>query len=65
VTLWYHPAYDLLPDTIQAHLAERHGAALDAWPRDARNRIDCLLPYRTSVAEARAVERVPQPMAAA
>lgn len=62
VTLWYHPAYDALPDTIQAHLADAHGAALADWPQDARNRIDCLLPYCTSPTEALAIERVPQPM---
>jgi ectoine hydroxylase-related dioxygenase (phytanoyl-CoA dioxygenase family) len=47
VTLWYHPAYDRLPGELQAHLADSYGGALAHWPAAARNRIDCLLPYRT------------------
>ena len=60
VTPWYHPAYDTLPDGIQAHLAHSYGTALDAWPATARDRVDCALPYRGSSAEAWPIKREPR-----
>ena len=47
LTLWYHPAFEALPGEIQGYLADNHGHALGHWPLPHRNRIDCLLPYRT------------------
>jgi ectoine hydroxylase-related dioxygenase (phytanoyl-CoA dioxygenase family) len=61
LTLWYHPAYDTLPDGIQAYLADSYGGAFSGWPAAARNRVDCLLPYRTSDANAWEIQREPHP----
>lgn len=60
ITLWYHPAYDRLPGALQGHLADTYGGALGAWPVEARNRIDCALPYRTGHEPAWAICRDPQ-----
>lgn len=45
VTLGYHPAYDKLPAGIQAYFAAHCADSLANWSLDARNRIDCALPY--------------------
>ena len=59
LTLWYHPAFDRLPDRIHAHLTNSYGGALSGWPVSVGNRIGCLLPYPTSDAPAWEIEREP------
>lgn len=59
VTLWYHPAYDRLPQPVQAHLADSYGDILSHWPADARNRVACALPYRTGDVPSWPIEREP------
>lgn len=61
VTLWYHPAYDCLPPEIQAYFALHHGTALNGWPAEARNRIDCALPYCDETVTPLGICRDPQP----
>ena len=63
VTLWYHPAYDALPDGIQAYLTKNYASSLAAWPVETRNRIDCALPYGDCNAAVTPICRDPDPQA--
>ena len=64
ITLWYHPLFDELPEPMQAHLgkrAEGKPRPVDAWPEDARRRIENLTPVYEGLAEPLKWNREPGP----
>jgi hypothetical protein len=62
ITLWYHPIFYQLPESMQAHLGSRDkGAAkrIEDWPEDAQSRVRSLIPVYEGNAEPLEWNRTP------
>ena len=63
ITLWYHPIFYQLPESMQAHLTSRkEGPKLvDSWPDDAQDKIRQLIPLYEGPETALNWNRTPGP----
>ena len=59
ITLWYHPLFYDLPDSMRAHLAISRIS--DDWPEEVRERLLPLKPVYNGEAEPMELNRVPGP----
>ena len=59
ITLWYFPAFEQLPESIQSYIVSDR--KIDAWPAETRLRIAHLLPEYDGGAEPIEWNRVPGP----
>jgi hypothetical protein len=60
LTLWYHPAWDQLPEGIRAHVAASYGGALEHWTPAERAAAGCALPRVDTDAPPWPIRREPQ-----
>ncbi len=60
ITLWYHPIYNELPESMRARLANRHPIP-EHWSEDAAHKIAPLMPIYEGECEELEWNRIPGP----